>query len=64
LRLLLSILLTLFLPIGAWTLHAAFTLSEPHYFVMFVFSGSLMILLGLSGVVGLIAKREPKDEQE
>jgi putative effector of murein hydrolase LrgA (UPF0299 family) len=47
----------LFLPVGVWTLSGAFTLREaPHIFVMLVFSGSLMILVGLSGLVGLFAK--------
>jgi hypothetical protein len=42
-------------PVGAWTLRAAFGESQPHLFVMLVFSGSLTLLLGLTGLVGFAA---------
>jgi putative effector of murein hydrolase LrgA (UPF0299 family) len=54
----------LFLPVGIWTLKGAFTLDEaPHAFVMLIFSASLTILVGLAGLVGLMAKgRKPLEE--
>jgi hypothetical protein len=62
-RFILSLLLcVVFLPAGIWTLSAAYALKEPHYFVMFIFSGSLMVLLGLAGAVGLCVGKSPKDE--
>ncbi|MDR0354972.1 MAG: hypothetical protein LBJ64_04475 [Deltaproteobacteria bacterium] len=44
----------IFAPAGVQTLRAAFKIVEPHIFVMFVFSGSLMLLLGLAGLIGLL----------
>ena len=55
----------LFLPIGAWTLNGAFSIKEaPQAFAMLVFSGSLMILVGLAGVVGLVARGRPRGPGE
>ncbi|MDR1081142.1 MAG: hypothetical protein LBQ79_09350 [Deltaproteobacteria bacterium] len=49
-----------FIPAGVWTLRTAFTLTEgPHVFVMLVFSGSLMILIGLAGLGGLYFRWRP-----
>ncbi|MDR2301459.1 MAG: hypothetical protein LBF38_05390 [Deltaproteobacteria bacterium] len=47
-------LLTLFLPLGLYVVYRAYLIKEaPHEFVMLIFSGTLMILLGLTGLVGL-----------
>jgi hypothetical protein len=55
----------LFLPVGFWTTHGAFSLREaPHAFVMLIFSGSLMILVGLAGLVGLMARGRPRPEED
>jgi hypothetical protein len=49
-----------FTPAGAWTLKAAFDITDgPHIFVMFIFSGSLMILVGLAGLGGLYFRLRP-----
>jgi hypothetical protein len=53
-----------FLPLGAYTLYAAFTLNNPHVFVMVVFSGSLMALLGLTGAAGAWFGRPGRKEEE
>ncbi|MDR1111668.1 MAG: hypothetical protein LBP92_13490 [Deltaproteobacteria bacterium] len=51
-------LLLVFLPLGLRTLRQAFGIEgSPHVFVMLVFSGSLMLLIGLCGLVGLLAPR-------
>jgi putative effector of murein hydrolase LrgA (UPF0299 family) len=48
-----------FTPAGVWIIYASFTLENaPHIFVMFIFSGSLMILLGLAGIGGLILREK------
>ncbi|MGL4208704.1 MAG: hypothetical protein ACRCTY_04890 [Candidatus Adiutrix sp.] len=44
-----------FLPVGAFVLSGAFNESQPHFFVMLVFSGSLTLLLGLVGLIGFVA---------
>ena len=41
-----------FAPLGVFILQAAFSLNNPQVFVMFIFSGSLMVLLGLTGILG------------
>ncbi|MDR2387477.1 MAG: hypothetical protein LBE80_07850 [Deltaproteobacteria bacterium] len=47
-------LLTFFLPLGIYVVYRAYLIEEaPHEFVMLIFSGTLMILLGLTGFVGL-----------
>jgi hypothetical protein len=54
LRLLATALLLVFLPCGLYTLYQAYRIDgNPHVFVMFIFSGSLMVLLGLVGLIGL-----------
>ncbi|MDR2352883.1 MAG: hypothetical protein LBF22_06915 [Deltaproteobacteria bacterium] len=53
-----------FLPAGGIIIYSAFSLNQPHYFVMLIFSGSLMLLLGFSGVLGLLWKKPPNDNQE
>ncbi|MDR2611833.1 MAG: hypothetical protein LBG06_02990 [Deltaproteobacteria bacterium] len=55
------VMAVIFTPAGLWTLRAAFSMTDgPHIFVMFVFSGSLMILIGLAGLGGLYFRwRQP-----
>ncbi|MDR1037621.1 MAG: hypothetical protein LBT40_13985 [Deltaproteobacteria bacterium] len=54
-----------FTPAGVWTLRTAFSLTEgPHVFVMLVFSGCLMILIGLAGVGGLYFRWRPPAQPE
>ncbi|MDR3154547.1 MAG: hypothetical protein LBW85_09855 [Deltaproteobacteria bacterium] len=49
-----------FTPAGVWTLRTAFSLTEgPHVFAMLLFSGCLMILLGLAGLGGLYFRWRP-----
>jgi hypothetical protein len=53
-----AILALLFLfgaPAGFWVLRGAFGRQEPHILVMLVFSGSLILLLGLTGLIGFLA---------
>jgi putative effector of murein hydrolase LrgA (UPF0299 family) len=45
----------LFLPAGFLVLTEAFLLDSPHVFVMFLFSGSLSLLLGAVGLIGFFA---------
>ncbi|MDR2349932.1 MAG: hypothetical protein LBF41_04810 [Deltaproteobacteria bacterium] len=55
----------LFTPAGIWIIYASFTIENaPHVFVMFIFSGSLMILLGLVGLGGLILREKKDGENE
>ncbi|UQZ91105.1 hypothetical protein C4J81_18535 [Deltaproteobacteria bacterium Smac51] len=42
-------------PAGIWVLRGAFEQTQPHIFVMLVFSGSLTLLLGLVGLIGFVA---------
>jgi hypothetical protein len=42
-------------PVGAAVLRGAFGETQPHLFVMLVFSGSLTLLLGLTGLIGFAA---------
>jgi uncharacterized membrane protein HdeD (DUF308 family) len=62
-RLLSGLMALLFLPAGVWTLARAFRVGDaPHDFAMMIFSGSLTLLVGLAGLVGLAAKgRAPAD---
>ncbi|MDR1039690.1 MAG: hypothetical protein LBR80_05875 [Deltaproteobacteria bacterium] len=54
------IMAVVFTPAGAWTLRAAYSLTEgPQVFVMLVFSGCLMILIGLAGLGGLYFRWRP-----
>jgi putative effector of murein hydrolase LrgA (UPF0299 family) len=53
----------LFLPLGFMVVKSSFYLNSPHFFVMSIFSGSLMILLGLTGIVGLVVKLEPEPNE-
>ena len=55
-RLLLAAMALVLTPAGARVLSGAFgDLTQPHIFVMLVFSGSLTLLLGLVGLVGFVA---------
>ncbi|MDR1313164.1 MAG: hypothetical protein LBQ12_05585 [Deltaproteobacteria bacterium] len=55
----------LFTPAGVWTLRAAFSVTDaPHVFVMLMFSGSLMILIGLAGLGGLYFRLRPEAPRE
>jgi hypothetical protein len=63
-RLLLCALMGLvFTPIGILVLRAAFTVQEPHIFVMFIFSGSLSLLIGLAGLAGLLMGLGPQERK-
>jgi hypothetical protein len=66
-RVIASVLLLVFLPLGLYTVNQAYKIEDnPQVFVMFIFSGTLMILLGLTGVIGLcpikIKTTEPPEE--
>lgn len=55
----------IFLPAGAWTLVRAYRLGDsPHSFAMMIFSGSLMLLVGMAGMVGMLAKGRIPAESE
>jgi hypothetical protein len=49
-----------FMTAGFLVVKYAFYLESPHVFVMSIFSGSLMILLGLTGLAGLAVSFEQK----
>jgi putative effector of murein hydrolase LrgA (UPF0299 family) len=54
------VMAVVFIPAGVWTLRTAFTMTDgPHVVVMLVFSGSLMILMGLAGLGGLYFRWRP-----
>jgi putative effector of murein hydrolase LrgA (UPF0299 family) len=53
-----------FVPAGYFVVKSAFYLNSPHIFVMSIFSGSLMILLGLTGFAGLVMSFEKKSEDD
>lgn len=60
-RLALGLMALAFTPGGAWVLRGAFgETAEPHAFVMLVFSGCLILLLGLVGLIGFVASFWPK----
>ncbi|MDR3135762.1 MAG: hypothetical protein LBU69_06695 [Deltaproteobacteria bacterium] len=67
-KLMAACLLVIFLPLGIYTLRQAYQIKDsPHVFVMYIFSGTLMILLGLTGLLGLLpardrTKAQPVDE--
>ncbi|MDR1656266.1 MAG: hypothetical protein LBT47_01760 [Deltaproteobacteria bacterium] len=64
-RLISALMAVLFLPAGGYTLFSAFQIREvPHALVMMIFSGSLMLLLGLAGIVGLLAPERKAGEKE
>jgi hypothetical protein len=52
----------IFIPLGILVIKSSFDIPSPHVFVMLIFSGSLMVLLGLTGIVGLLAKDKPREE--
>ena len=55
-RLILAVSALVLTPAGALVLRGAFgETSQPHLFVMLVFSGSLTLLLGLVGLIGFVA---------
>jgi type IV secretory pathway TrbL component len=54
-KLLWAVCVLIFLPSGLYVLYRSFDLTSPHIFVMMIFSGSLMVLLGLVFLVGLLA---------
>ncbi|MDR1085084.1 MAG: hypothetical protein LBP22_09570 [Deltaproteobacteria bacterium] len=58
-KLLCLALAVIFIPLGILVIRNSFTLTSPHLFVMSIFSGSLMILLGLTGVLGVLAGDKP-----
>ncbi|MDR1486451.1 MAG: hypothetical protein LBT62_00425 [Deltaproteobacteria bacterium] len=63
-RILSAIMMVIFLPFGFYILWIAFEIDgSPHVFVMFIFSGSLMSLIGVAGLLGLISKI-PNTQQE
>jgi putative effector of murein hydrolase LrgA (UPF0299 family) len=55
----------IFTPAGVFVVRASFYIENaPHIFVMYIFSGSLMILLGLAGVGGLLLRdKTPPSEK-
>ena len=60
LKLLAVSLLVLFLPLGIYTVRRAYWIEDsPHEFVMLIFSWTMMILLGLTGLVGLFVSTRP-----
>ena len=67
-RLILCAFMALFFtPLGVFVVYASFGVEDaPHVFVMLIFSGSLMILLGLAGIGGLVMreKGDPKGKAE
>jgi hypothetical protein len=55
-RSLLAVLAAVMTPAGIMVLRGAFgEKSQPHLFVMLVFSGCLTLLLGLVGLIGFVA---------
>lgn len=60
-----------FTPAGLMVLRGAFGETQPHLFVMLVFSGCLTLLIGLVGLVGFVAsfaakgasRDEPSDDE-
>jgi hypothetical protein len=57
-------MLVAFTPAGVWTLMMAFTVNNPQIFVMLVFSGSMMVLLGLTGALGAWFRRPGRREEK
>ncbi len=54
-RIILALIFLFGAPAGIGVLWGAFERQEPHIFVMLVFSGSLTLLLGLTGLIGFVA---------
>ena len=54
-RFIMGFVALVFTPAGALVLSGAFGETQPHLFVMLVFSGSLTLLLGLVGLIGFVA---------
>lgn len=54
-RLVLIIAFAVLTPVGAFVLRGAFGETQPHLFVMLVFSGCLTLLVGLVGLIGFVA---------
>jgi hypothetical protein len=53
------IMAVVFTPAGVFVLYASFDIQNaPHFFVMYIFSGSLMILLGLAGIGGIVLREK------
>lgn len=53
---LMAVMALVLIPAGAMVLSGAFGgLSQPHVFVMLVFSGCLTLLIGVVGLVGFVA---------
>jgi hypothetical protein len=50
-------MILVFTPLGVITLREAFRVDNPQVFAMFIFSGSLMVLLGLTGALGAWFRR-------
>jgi hypothetical protein len=53
-------LAVIFIPSGVYTLIVSFAVTDPHVFVLFVFSGSLMVMLGLAGLIGIFVNGRDK----
>jgi len=54
-RICLVVVTLLFTPAGVLVLSGAFEETQPHLFVMLVFSGCLTFLVGLAGLIGFVA---------
>jgi putative effector of murein hydrolase LrgA (UPF0299 family) len=64
-RILAGCLALIFLPTGVIIFKSAFSIHEaPHVFVMLIFSGSLTLLLGLCGALGLAIRSHKPIEKE
>jgi hypothetical protein len=50
-----------FTPAGIFVLRGAFSETQPHQFIMLVFSGSLTLLVGLAALIGLVASFTAKE---
>jgi hypothetical protein len=65
LRKLIYLAITLvFGPAGFLVIKSSYVLNEPHIFAMFLFSGSLMILLALAGIIGLVTDSNSKSSDK
>ena len=54
-RLILASAFIVLTPVGGLVLRGAFGETQPHLFVMLVFSGCLTLLVGLVGLIGFVA---------
>jgi putative effector of murein hydrolase LrgA (UPF0299 family) len=57
-------MILIFTPLGVFTLITAYSINNPQVFVMVIFSGSLMVLLGLTGMLGAWFGRPGRKEKE